>query len=89
MPLGDTSVPCVANGNVMVARCCLLILLAASRGVFWILEQPRGSLLDQHPAFQLLMRKIRIFRKHIRMSDYGGLTDKGTWLYSGRVSKLK
>lgn len=73
----------------MVARCCLLILLAASRGIWWILEQPRGSLLEQHPAFQLLMRKIRIFRKHIRMSDFGGLTDKGTWLYSGRVSRLK
>jgi hypothetical protein len=67
----------------MVARCCLLILLAASRGIWWILEQPRGSILELHVAFQLLMRKLRIWRKHVRMEQFGSLSEKGTWLYSG------
>lgn len=81
--MGDASVSCVDTGNKMVARCILLILLAASRGIFWVLEQPRGSLLQHHVAFQLMTRKIKVWRKHIRMGDYGGETQKGTWLYSG------
>lgn len=75
--MGDSSVDCVDTGNKMVARCVLLLLLASAR------EQPRGSLLQHHVAFELLMRKIKVWRKYIRMSDYGGETEKGTWLYSG------
>lgn len=82
-PMGDDKVESVKIGNAMVARVCLLILLAHSVGVFWVLEQPRGSLLENHPCFQLLMRKLVIWRKHIRMCDYGSETEKGTWLYSG------
>ena len=85
-PLGDGSVGCVKQGNHMVARCCLLILLCAARGIFWCLEQPRGSLLEYHPAFQLLMAKVRVYRKFIRMIDYGAESEKGTWLYSGPES---
>ena len=82
-PMGDSEIPCVSTGNVMVARCCLLIMLAAARGCFWLLEQPRGSLLESHPCVQLLMRKLTIYRKHIRMSEFGAESEKGTWLYSG------
>ncbi len=71
-------------GNCMVARCVLLILLAASRGIFWVLEQPKGSLLEQHPCVQLLMRKLSVWRKFIKMRHYGSATEKGTWLYSGQ-----
>lgn len=31
------------------------------------------------------MRKLTIWRKYIRMGDYGSETEKGTWLYSGRT----
>ena len=87
-PLGDDSVNCVAIGNVMVARCVLIILLAASRGIFWVLEQPRGSLLEMHPAFQLLMRKLRVWRKALNMAAFGGESEKPTWLYSGQDSQV-
>ena len=82
-PMGDESLNSVANGNIMVARCCILIFLCASRGIHWVLEHPKGSLLQEHVCFQLMMRKIPVFRKYIRMGDYGAETDKGTWLYSG------
>ena len=68
----------------MVARCVLLILLAASRGIFWVLEQPRGSLLELHPAFEMLMQKVRVWRKALNMSNYGADSEKPTWLYSGQ-----
>lgn len=67
----------------MVARCCLLVFLAAARGIWWVLEQPRGSLLQYHPAFQLLSSMLKVYRKHIKMGNFGSLTEKGTWLYSG------
>ena len=82
-PLGEESLPACRLGNTMVARCCLLIFLAAARGIWWILEQPRGSLLQYHPAFQLLSSMLKVYRKHIKMGNYGSLTEKATWLYSG------
>jgi len=69
----------------MVARCALLLIIAISRGVFWILEQPRGSLLEMHPVIQALFTKHYIYRKFIRMGDFGGETEKPTWLYSGEA----
>lgn len=82
-PLGEESLPACRLGNVMVARCCLLVFLAAARGIWWVLEQPRGSLLQYHPAFQLLSSMLKVYRKHIKMGNFGSLTEKGTWLYSG------
>ena len=67
----------------MVARACILIILAASKGCFWVLEQPRGSLLQQHPGFQKVLQLLRVWRKHIKMGNFGAATEKGTWLYSG------
>ena len=89
-PLGDDSLPACRIGNQMVARCCLLIMLAASRGIWWVLEQPRGSLLQYHPAFEMVSKLPKIYRKHIRMGDFGSATEKGTWLYSSlRLSQSK
>lgn len=85
MPLGNQSYPSVKEANEMVGRVCLLFLLAAARGVWVILEQPRGSLLAQHPAFEYVCSKLVVWRKHIRMQNYGAPTQKGTWLYSSRA----
>lgn len=68
----------------MAARCALLILLCASRGVFWVLEQPQNSLLEMHAGFQALFSLLRIYRKRVKMGDYCAATDKPTWLYAGR-----
>lgn len=72
----------------MVARVCILILIAASKGCFWIVEQPRGSLLQEHPGFQKVLHLLRVWRKHIKMGNYGAATEKGTWLYSGYLSQF-
>ncbi len=82
-PLGDCTSEAVRGGDTMVARCCILIFLAAARGIFWVVEQPRGSLLDQHPCFQRTMQVIDMWRKHIKMINYGAGTETATWLYSG------
>lgn len=68
--------------NHQVARVALLLLLASAKGIWWCLEQPRGSLLELHPMMQKVFKLLRVWRKHVRMSDFCAPTEKGTWLYS-------
>ena len=42
----------VKLGNLLAARCCLLILLAICRGLIFVLEQPDGSAFPFHPRWQ-------------------------------------
>ena len=84
-PLGREDAPSVRAGNTMVARCVLIILLAASRGINWCLEQPQGSLMERHPAMQSLFSLVRVWRKRVKMADFNAATNKATWLYSGLV----
>ena len=50
--------------------------------VWWILEQPKNSLMQELPAFQCFMNRVKTYRFHMKMSHYGGPTEKPTWLYS-------
>ena len=84
-PEGDLSAPSVRQGNLILGRTLVLLWVAASLGVWWVLEQPVGSLMQEHPAMREFMRFVRTYRKHIYMGDYGGETKKPTWLYSGRL----
>ena len=88
-PMGDPSVKSVMEGNQMVARCALLLIIAFCRGLFFVLEQPRGSLLELHPAMQKIFRKFQFYRKAIKMGNFGAGSDKPTWLYSGQCSKSR
>ena len=47
---------CVQEGNCMAWRCALLCFLALARGIWVVLEQPKGSLLEAHPAMQALFK---------------------------------
>lgn len=80
--MGWKSVRCVRIGNEMVSKLMLLAFIWISKGVFFVIEQPKGSLMDQHPRFQAFLRKFKIYRKYIAMADFGGETTKGSWLYS-------
>lgn len=66
----------------MAARVAILLYLAAARGVWFVFEQPHGSLFEHHPRMQELFGILNIHRKFIRMLDFGGPTEKPTWLYS-------
>ena len=48
----------------------------------WIMEQPAGSLLQEHPRFASLCKMMPIFKIKIKMGEYGAETEKATWLYS-------
>ncbi|CAJ1392640.1 unnamed protein product, partial [Effrenium voratum] len=81
-PEGSPYSPSAVAGNTMLYRCVILILFASSRGIWWCLEQPRGSLMQFHPAMQILMKKQKVVRKFLNMCDFNGASQKPTWLYS-------
>jgi hypothetical protein len=81
-PLGNTRLCSVSEANIMVSRVCLIIMICLAKGVFFVCEQPRGSLLQLHPKFQRLVKTVNLVRKHIFMKDFGGKSDKPTWLYT-------
>jgi hypothetical protein len=81
-PLGNEKHACVREANIMVSRTVLLLLVLAARGTFWVLEQPKGSLMEYHPRFQWLLRTLELFKKHITMKDFGKSSEKGTWLWT-------
>ncbi|CAL1138490.1 unnamed protein product [Cladocopium goreaui] len=84
MPLGWERYSSVLTANQMVARCCILMILAAARGIWVVCEQPKGSLMQFHPCFEAVMDLVPLWRKFIRMGDFGASSGKGTWLYSSR-----
>lgn len=75
-PYGNTAVQSVQEGNTMVARCVLLLLLLASRGCWWVLEQPQGSLMQEHPALQHLMSVMTVTTLHTDVPLWGLVQEK-------------
>ena len=84
--LGDESVQSVKDANCMLWRIVALLLICSAKGVFWILEQPERSLMESHPAIQLLFGCVRCYRVSIHMEDFGAKSKKPTWLYSSAWS---
>lgn len=81
-PLGDMTKDYARNANAMVVRVILLCLLCMAKGVMFMLEQPRHSLMETHPCFQWLVMHHKIWRVSIQMGRFGGETKKPTWVYS-------
>ena len=81
-PLGQEQYKSVWTGNVLCARALVVLLIASSLKCWWILEQPRGSWMEEHPAFQEVLHMVHVFRHSLSMGRYGSKTEKPTWLYS-------
>lgn len=88
-PLGRRDSPAVRLGNLLCCRALILVIIAASKGIFWILEQPASSTMQYHPLFQRMMKMIPVRRMSIQMGNYGGPTKKPTYLYTGYLRKLR
>ena len=85
-PSGNTSFDSVSQGNLITCRTLVLLWVAAALNAWWILEQPKNSLMQELPAFQSFMNRVKTYRFHMKMSEYGGPTEKPTWLYSGYLA---
>ena len=73
--------------NLMVGRVVVLLTLAVAKGVWWRLEQPRGSLLEGHLLFQAMLRLLHVHVTRISTSLcwFGSDTTKPLWIYSSSL----
>ena len=74
-------------GNVMVGRVVVLLLLAASKAIWFRLEQPKGSLLEGHVLFQAMLRILRnlcvkVTKTTTSLCWFGADTQKPLRVYS-------
>ena len=82
-PCGEERYPSVFLGKTLACRTLVVLFIAQALGVVWLLEQPRGSMMEIHPAFQYFLSRVSAWRHSLSMGDYGARTPKPTWLYSG------
>ena len=66
----------------MAARMVLLLYLWTARCIFWLLEQPSGSLFERHPRMQIFLKSHKVYKVRVDLGDFGAATQKPVWLYS-------
>mmetsp|Transcript_48572 Transcript_48572/g.77286 ORF Transcript_48572/g.77286 Transcript_48572/m.77286 type:complete len:339 (+) Transcript_48572:60-1076(+) len=57
-PYGDVTKSHVSLGNLLMARACILCLIATVRGCFWLLEQPYTSMAKVFPPLRKTVMDI-------------------------------
>lgn len=88
-PLGRRDSKACQDGNLLAARALVLVVLAAAKAVFWVLEQPMTSCMEWHPLFQKVIRMTGMQKLLVTMGKFGAPTPKKTLLYtSGFLASL-
>lgn len=83
-PCGEERHQSVREGNWIACRTLILCYIAAALQLWWVVEQPVNSFMQELPAWKFFMKQVKTYRYSLNMEDYGGPTKKPTWLYSGR-----
>ena len=84
-PYGMECYQSVLDGNRLAARTLCILWICAALGVWWFLEQPQNSWMQELPCFQDFMACVSCYRHRFCMRDYGGKSEKPTWLYSSSL----
>ena len=71
-PFGRSDSPSCILGNLLASRALVLLVICATRGIWWILEQPMTSVMQYHPMFQRVVRMLGMQKLVILMANYGG-----------------
>ena len=61
-PLGNERSQSVKDGNLMVSRVVLALMLIMARGSVFVLEQPLQSFLPEHPRFEDFIKRHTIYK---------------------------
>ena len=81
-PLGRQSLPSVKEGNMLVARTVALLFILQLGATWWALEQPRSSLMTEHPCMRQFFRLQEVWTISLNMGEFGAPTLKPSWLFS-------
>ena len=70
--LGNDGYDFVHTGNLLCSRLCLCLLICFARGCRFIVEQPEGSSLANHPRFQHILKIGRVswFKQYTNMLEF-------------------
>ena len=73
-----------------MSRMALILWVLEAKKCFWLYEQPQTSLLWEHPRMQSFLKSNLVYKTHMWMGSYGGLSPKGThlWAPCEQVSKF-
>ena len=82
-PCGEERHKSVREGNWIACRTLILCYIAAALQLWWVVEQPVNSFMEELPAWKFFVKQVKTYRYSLNMEDYGGPTKKPTWLYSG------
>ena len=63
----------------------LLLVLLDVMGVLWIVEQPKGSVMQHNARFEWFIGSRTVYKHGFNMYDFGGASEKGTWVYSNKA----
>ena len=77
---GNTKLGYVRDANLMVSRCALLIWIARTRGLHWVLEQPSSSIMLYHPRLQELARSLRVLKVRVCLGAFNSKSLKPVYL---------
>ena len=94
-PYGNCSSHVVAQGNIMVARATLLMVLGLSLQAGFVLEQPESSIMVHHYALawlKSLMGELPWLQWHeakTYLMQFGGESTKAINLYSSMAAVHK
>ena len=72
----------VMLANRTAAHVGFLITLACVRSLYFVVEQPQGSVLEQHPAMCSALEVAHARRSITWQGAFGHAIPKPTWLYS-------
>ena len=77
MPLGRSPRPSrVVANNRLVSRMCHLLEFFFGRGIYYIIEQPRSSLMFEHPRLKKLLRRHAAAAIKTELGAFGAETLK-------------
>ena len=66
-PLGNEAFTSVAEANMLVSRTIMILSLIIARGCVFVLEQPLGSIMPQHPRFQQFLADHVVWKVSLHM----------------------
>jgi hypothetical protein len=86
-PLGNLRSLKVKEGNMMVSRVILILMLIMARGSVFVMEQPAGSILPSHPRFEAFIKKHIIFK--VLAVAHASTLDDQTWSHFAIIRYLQ
>ena len=87
-PFGDLGREVVQKANCIVRNVTFLLAVAHYRNIYFLLEQPGSSLMEQFPWISILCEELKLIRVFTWMRCFGHAIPKPSYLLSNLAEAL-